>query len=117
VIDDIAKDFLVSNATDGGDFILRRIDNASFSLDSMNLAGLGSTTIGGIAYSGAGNQVWADFNVSGQSGMTNVTSVLFSPSDYIQISSFSTAVPIPAAVWLFGSALAGLGWMRRRKTV
>jgi hypothetical protein len=28
-----------------------------------------------------------------------------------------SAVPIPAAVWLFGSALAGLGWMRRRKTV
>jgi hypothetical protein len=27
-----------------------------------------------------------------------------------------TTVPIPAAVWLFGSALAGLGWMRRRKT-
>ena len=27
-----------------------------------------------------------------------------------------TAVPIPAAVWLFGSALAGLGWMRRRQT-
>ena len=28
-----------------------------------------------------------------------------------------TAVPIPAAVWLFGSALAGLGWMRRKQTV
>jgi hypothetical protein len=25
-------------------------------------------------------------------------------------------VPIPAAVWLFGSALAGLGWMRRKQT-
>jgi hypothetical protein len=25
-------------------------------------------------------------------------------------------VPIPAAVWLFGSALAGLGWIRRRQT-
>lgn len=24
-------------------------------------------------------------------------------------------VPVPAAVWLFGSALAGLGWMRRRQ--
>jgi hypothetical protein len=24
------------------------------------------------------------------------------------------AVPVPAAVWLFGSALAGLGWMRRK---
>jgi len=27
-----------------------------------------------------------------------------------------SAVPIPAAAWLFGSALAGLGWMRRRTT-
>jgi hypothetical protein len=25
-------------------------------------------------------------------------------------------IPIPAAVWLFGSALAGLGWMRRKQT-
>ena len=24
-------------------------------------------------------------------------------------------VPVPAAVWLFGSALAGLGWMRRKQ--
>jgi hypothetical protein len=27
-----------------------------------------------------------------------------------------SVVPIPAAVWLFGSALAGLGWMRRKQT-
>ena len=26
-------------------------------------------------------------------------------------------VPVPAAVWLFGSALAGLGWVRRRQAV
>ena len=26
-------------------------------------------------------------------------------------------VPIPAAAWLFGSALAGLGWMRRKQTI
>jgi hypothetical protein len=26
-------------------------------------------------------------------------------------------IPVPAAVWLFGSALAGLGWMRRKQTV
>jgi hypothetical protein len=31
-------------------------------------------------------------------------------------ASATTTVPVPAAVWLFGSALAGLGWMRRRKT-
>jgi uncharacterized membrane protein len=27
----------------------------------------------------------------------------------------TTAVPVPAAVWMFGSALGMLGWMRRRK--
>jgi hypothetical protein len=36
-----------------------------------------------------------------------------------KIGSFivKAAVPVPAAVWLFGSALAGLGWMRRKQTV
>ena len=28
-----------------------------------------------------------------------------------------SAVPVPAAFWLFGSALAGLGWLRRKQTV
>jgi hypothetical protein len=31
------------------------------------------------------------------------------------VSGSVSAVPIPAAVWLFGSALAGLGWMRRKR--
>jgi hypothetical protein len=31
------------------------------------------------------------------------------------ITATTTAVPVPAAAWLFGSALAGLGWMRRKK--
>jgi hypothetical protein len=33
------------------------------------------------------------------------------------ISANISVVPIPASVWLFGSALAGLGWMRRKQTV
>jgi hypothetical protein len=28
-----------------------------------------------------------------------------------------SAVPVPAAVWLFGSALAGLGWLRSKQTI
>ena len=27
-----------------------------------------------------------------------------------------SAVPVPAAAWLFGSALAGLGWLRRKQS-
>jgi hypothetical protein len=34
--------------------------------------------------------------------------------DRLIISGVITAVPVPAAVWLFGSALAGLGWFRRK---
>jgi hypothetical protein len=33
------------------------------------------------------------------------------------VSGSVSVIPIPAAVWLFGSALAGLGWMRRKQTV
>ena len=32
------------------------------------------------------------------------------------VSGSINAVPVPAAVWLFGSALAGLGWMRRKQS-
>jgi hypothetical protein len=28
-----------------------------------------------------------------------------------------STVPVPAAVWLFGSALMGLGWFRRKQAV
>lgn len=31
------------------------------------------------------------------------------------ISGSVSAVPVPAAVWLFASALAGLGWLKRRQ--
>ena len=39
------------------------------------------------------------------------------PNGGMQMSVSVSAIPIPAAVWLFGSALAGLGWMRRKQTV
>jgi hypothetical protein len=56
-------------------------------------------------------------------GWENLAAVIFSvdATDFntgFEISGYDnivvTAVPIPAAVWLFGSALAGLGWLRRK---
>jgi hypothetical protein len=71
------------------------------------------------------------FGLLFESNLTNAggtKAIIFdnSISVEIRINSFQdrditsgtvSAVPIPAAVWLFGSALAGLGWMRRKQTV
>jgi hypothetical protein len=41
---------------------------------------------------------------------------MYPVSDLRYISSGqASAVPVPAAVWLFGSALAGLGWLKRKQ--
>ena len=45
-------------------------------------------------------------------GETNYQGVIH-PSSFGTISA--SAVPLPATVWLFGSALGFLGWMRRKK--
>jgi hypothetical protein len=46
-------------------------------------------------------------------GMTPGTYVWTLPSDTVTLNIVST-VPIPAAAWLFGSAIGLLGWMRRK---
>jgi hypothetical protein len=56
-------------------------------------------------------------------GSTTSTQGTFRVTAYFEDGSFArnlgldgsvTVVPVPAAAWLFGSALAGLGWLRRR---
>jgi len=48
----------------------------------------------------------------------NLVSITFSDSSAaVQLDNITVnAVPIPAAVWLFGSGLVGLGFLRRKKS-
>lgn len=74
----------------------------------MTICGLlGILSLDGVRYrilgtvSGLGGDA---FELTAQSGNNSIYKVEFS----------TAAVPVPAAVWLFGSALGLLGWMRRR---
>jgi len=99
----------------GGAFALHDLDMDCFGV-SCTIFGQkagGGTLIStsNVADLGAGdwlNLTWV--------GVESPQMVLGAPIhvDNIVIGS---AVPIPAAVWLFASALAGLGWLRQKQTV
>jgi hypothetical protein len=108
-------------------------DLLSFDLGSYLTSGaVDQITITGF-YAGGG-QASKAFNFAPNAGMTSFTlaaadAALFSNLESIEFGTSMlggagiidnitvSAVPIPAAVWLFGSALAGLGWFRRKQTV
>lgn len=57
----------------------------------------------------------------GNTGLGSIYALLSLQSNDLDFSDVNsgvylvTQVPIPAAIWLFGSALGGLGWLRRKK--
>jgi len=61
---------------------------------------------------------WTTYNTTFTAdSLTTDISFLFETAGGVWQIDNVRVVPIPAAVWLFGSALAGLGWMRRKQTV
>lgn len=76
-----------------------------------------------ISYSTLGS-TWSTISFDG--AWTGISRVTFAgqrelgseAGSYAYLDNINVSVvPIPPAVWLFGSALAGLGWLRRKHTV
>jgi len=114
-------------AKDGDGYEIWNVDlNPSY--DSLNVYSPTITPTIMPLYNGAvGGSYDAEFTVGFSGPLTNAGGTfalsgteLFSGYDIYQrslISGYITAVPVPAALWLFGSALAGLGWIRRQQIV
>ncbi len=112
-----------------------RIDSANFNLGSIDYATSEqgeSATLRLLGYSdepGAYDSVpqasarltvtdtWNTHVFDSSWNNVNFVIITYGLAD-VQLDNISaTVVPVPAAVWLFGSALAGLGWMIRRNCV
>ena len=76
-------------------------------LEFLDISG---NTVGSIAFS---NLLLGNLNTPLQ-GVSDV--VLAGGALYNTISFTASAVPVPGALWLFGSALAGFAGLRRRNT-
>jgi len=106
---------------------IERSDGGIFAAHSMDiLFQSGNGELLGTTAQGDNLYVYDDLSVLGQGDWLNLVSFSYSVSipggtpvpAIIDIDNIVvTAVPIPAAAWLFGSALAGLGWFRRRQSV
>jgi len=99
--------------------IYNRFENCA----SHDVFGAPGTTYPGAGYPSPGVTCDEKQNFDFGSGVRNFIALSadrktlefnqFTPHDLDQIRVL-TAVPVPAAVWLFGSGLGLLGWMRRR---
>lgn len=111
------------------EFVLTQQNGQAFDLLSFDLTaafpGGGDqwTVIGALARGGevtalfrTGRDITVSFN-SDWVGLESVTILAAAENalNYQLDNIVVTAVPIPAAVWLFGSALAALGWLRRQR--
>jgi hypothetical protein len=102
--------------SDAGAFALYSIDTTG-SFAFANIVGTragGGTVVGSFADLGSGDwlnitQAYLSFSMGAYFG----DNVIAGTIDNIVVAQAS-AVPLPATVWLFVSALGGLGLMRRR---
>lgn len=126
--DNIVSDFSltvtgasVGNGTFGlDDFLYFSWNTKGFPLDlSQDLVGQPTENgLGWASVDGAGGFGLGAWENSGAPSSLEwyVLATNEGSGDYLSLTSF-TPVPVPAAIWLFGSALLGLGAFRRRWVV
>jgi len=109
----------ISIAADSGSlFSIDSLDASSLYNSAGQLTLTGSTAGGGtVSQTLALNGDLASYNITGLGLVTNLVlsfdgTVDAAPFDIDNINL--NVVPVPAAVWLFASALGMLGWVRRR---
>ncbi len=102
-----------------------------FSLQSFNAANIFGSQAGDVTVKGfqggttaaltqvfrtLGSDQWSLFSLTGWNNLTSVT--ITAQKDFLAFDNVTinapTATPVPAAVWLFGSGLAGLVATRRK---
>jgi len=115
---------LTSNVPSGtlidvNNIVRQNIGIFSGGTDSQSLLTLTGSTAGGgtVSQTLALNGDLASYNITGLGLVTNLVlsfdgTVDAAPFDIDNINL--NVVPVPAAVWLFASALGMLGWVRRR---
>ena len=111
--------------------IMSESNGAVFSLGSFDTYSL-ATSLGTFVLTGYrtdGSSVSTTFTGTGSpqtisldNDWTGLTSVVFDPQYYSDLGHVIdnievSVVPVPATAWLFGSALAGLGWIKRKHAV
>jgi hypothetical protein len=109
----------------GCEMYMEAVNGSAFSLQSLEAYaawGYLDDTLRVTGYFDDGSSSFADFSMSDSAqnfilSWSGLTQVKFDnlgddPTSIPLIRA--SEVPVPAAVWLFGSALAGLGWFRRK---
>ena len=124
----------ISGITVSSDFTLTLGSNARIDLFAPADTGIGDITLfDGFYGSGVYAESWSDLTTPALLPLLSVDAEGIWLLKFTDITddggpgtivgslnefevTFEHAVPIPATVWLFGSALGIVGWMRRRKT-
>ena len=99
-------------------------DSEVFNVAGLNTVGATTDWSGGTTVDLANTAGWGSDTLVTAQIQNNLSATTLNEGElaWIQkkaggVSLEISVIPIPAAVWLFGSALGALGWMKRRSMV